>query len=326
MATVATTTSGISSQFQRYFSKELLDYITQQLQLVQLAQKAPLPEKSGSKTIRWHRFDEPSTSSIQTLTEGTAISSSDYRTMSLESVDADLVQYGQVISITDVLRATELFNHLEQAVKVTGQDAALHADSIVRNELGGSVSGKQERYAGTASSYSGVGSASAGDADVGSTDVLDCATNLRQNNAPTIGGSFVGVAGPEVLRDLMTNNAWLNAAQYSSVEKLYRGEVGSLYGVKFLQTTVPFRSDGSTQNTYDSSGSVYSTFVFGADAFGTPELSSQSAYSPSVYVTEGASKDDPLNQQTKCGYKSYFCGKVLQPKYYVEMYSQTSFS
>ena len=85
---VGTGTSGISTQFQRYFSKELLDYIVESLQLVQFAQKAPLPAKSGSKTIRWFRFDEPSTGAIETLsTEGTKPTGE--RALSLENVDAD---------------------------------------------------------------------------------------------------------------------------------------------------------------------------------------------------------------------------------------------
>jgi N4-gp56 family major capsid protein len=322
---VGTGTSGISTQFQRYFSKELLDYIVESLQLVQFAQKAPLPAKSGSKTIRWFRFDEPSTGAIETLsTEGTKPSGE--RALSLENVDADLVQYGQVISITDILQLTELFSHVEQAVKVTGQDAALHADQIVRNELGGNVTGKQTRMANGLADYAAVGAASAADAVVEFNDFLDCTTQLRKNNTPMIGGNYVGVVSPEVASDLMKTSGWQNAASYSAVESLYKGEIGRLWGIRFLQTTVPFLSDGSTQHTYDSTGTVHSSFVFGQNAYGVSDVASQSPYGPSVYVTDGASKDDPLNQKTVVGYKSFYAAKTLQPKYYVEMYSKTNFS
>jgi len=41
---------------QRYFSKELLNTIEQTLVLDQFATKQPLPEKSGSKTMRFFRY------------------------------------------------------------------------------------------------------------------------------------------------------------------------------------------------------------------------------------------------------------------------------
>jgi len=322
---VGTGTSGISTQFQRYFSKELLDYIQKSLQMVQFANKAPLPAKSGSKTIRWFRFDEPSTSSIETLsTEGTKPAAE--RALSLANVDADLVQYGQIISITDILQLTELFNHVEQAVRVTGQDAALHADSIVRDKLGSNVSGKQTRAANGLADYAAVNSASAADATVEFNDLLDCATELRQNNTPTIGGSFVGVASPEVLSDLMKTTNWVNASSYSDIDNLYKGEVGKLWGIRMLESTNSFKTDGSDANTHTDSGTVHSTFVLGQNAFGVTDVASQSPYAPNVYVTDGADKTDPLNQKTIVGYKSFYASAVLQPKYYVEMYSKTAFA
>lgn len=326
MANIGSATSGIADQFQRHFSKELLDYIVKSLQMVQFAKRAPLPEKSGSKTIRWFRFDEPSTSKVQTLTEGTAIGSSDYRTMSLSSVDADLVQYGEVLAITDVLKLAELFNHLEQGVKVTGQDAALHFDTLMRNKLASDITGKQTRMAQGLADYAAVNSATAANAAVVANDLLDAATQLRNNNTPSVGGTFVMIAPPAIARDLMTTSAWLNASQYSAVEQLWKGEIGSLYGVKVVQTTNGFTSDGSTQHTYDAAGAIHSSFICGSDAFGVSDVNSQSPYAPKVYVTQGASKDDPIDQVTKVGWKTFHAEAVLQPKYYVELYSKTNFS
>ena len=99
-----------------------------------------------------------------------------------------------------------------------------------------------------------------------------------------------------------------------------------MWGIRFLQTPGPFLSDGSTQHTYAESGTVHSSFVVGQNAYGVSDVASQSPYGPSVYVTDGASKDDPLNQKTVVGYKSFYAAKTLQPKYYVEMYSKTNFS
>ena len=175
MANMTTGTDNLDAQFQTYFSKELLEYITKSLQLVQFANKTPLPARAGAKDVKWFRYDEPSTSGITTLSTegGTSITE---RALTLEEVTATLVQYGQVISLTDILQLTELFNHMEQSVRITGQDAALHADSIVRDKLGATGSGKQMRGANGLANHAAVKAAAAADAEVEFNDLLDCAT------------------------------------------------------------------------------------------------------------------------------------------------------
>ena len=323
MANMTTGTDNLDAQFQTYFSKELLEYITKSLQLVQFANKAPLPARAGAKDVKWFRYDEPSTSAITTLSTegGTSITE---RALTLEEVTATLVQYGQVISLTDILQLTELFNHMEQSVRITGQDAALHADSIVRDKLAATGSGKQERAANGLADWDAVEAAVAADAEVEFNDLLDCSTQLRTNNTSTIGGSFIAVAAPEVISDLMKTTGWQNAASYSNVDELYKGEAGKLWGNRILSTTNPYRS--AAQYTYNSGGTVFSTFVFGANAFGVTDIASQSPYGPKVMIADGPDKGDPLNQLTKISYKSYYAAAVLQPKYYVEMYWKTMFS
>ena len=172
MANMLTTTDNLDAQFQTYFSKELLEYITKSLQMVQFAQKKPLPARAGAKDVKWFRFDEPSTTGITTLSTegGTSITE---RALTLEEVTATLVQYGQVISLTDILQLTELFNHVEQSVRITGQDAALHADSIVRDELAATASGKQERAANGLADHAAVIAAAAAASEVECNELLD---------------------------------------------------------------------------------------------------------------------------------------------------------
>jgi len=323
MANMTTGTDNLDAQFQTYFSKELLEYIVKSLQLVQFANKSPLPAKAGAKDVKWFRYDEPSTSAVTTLSTegGTSVTE---RALTLEEVTATLVQYGQVISLTDILQLTELFNHMEQAIRITGQDAALHADTIVRDKLAATLSGKQQRAANGLANHAAVAAASADDAEVEFNDLLDCATQLRKNNTSTIGGSYIAVAAPEVISDLMKTSGWQNSASYSNVEALYKGEAGKLWGTRIMSTTNPYRS--TTQYTYLVTGTVFSTFVFGANAFGVTDIASQSPYAPKVMVADGADKSDPLNQLTKISYKSFYASAVLQPKYFVEMYSKTNWS
>ena len=113
------TTGSISSQFQAFFSKSLLERQIPLLQMEQFAQKVPYPTKTGgNKTVRFFRFDNPSIASIISLSEGTSpTAGTGERQLTLSTVEATLEQFGSSIVLTDVLLATELFNHLAQATK-----------------------------------------------------------------------------------------------------------------------------------------------------------------------------------------------------------------
>jgi len=358
-----TTTTTLSNQYQNYFSKKLLSYAVQALVLDQFAQKAPLPARAGHKAITMFRYGAPSTSDIEALTEGTAPSGT--RNLSLAKIEKSLSQRGQVIKLTDILTATDLFNSLQQSIKTNGQDAALDMDTITRNTVVGSNVGGTameggyaadmstvldngdtlvEIYAdGTkettaATQYTAFEASTGADTLLDAAAVLNAVTQLKVNRAqPAKGGMFVAAASPQVISDVMTDSTWINAAQYSNVQDLYKGEVGSLYGAKFIMTTNPFIS-GDANGTdadrviYDASGGggtagtndVHATLFLGSEAYGCPDLSSQSPFSPKVEIVDTADKSDPLNQLTTCSFKTYWTALRLNPNYYVVMRSKTA--
>jgi len=168
--------------------------------------------------------------------------------------------------------------------------------------------------------------------------VLNAVTQLKVNRATAArGGMYVAAASPQVISDVMTDTVWQNAATYSNVQDLYKGEVGSLYGAKFIMTTNPFIS-GDALGTdadrviYDASGGggttatndIHATLFLGDEAYGCPDLSSQSPFSPKVEIVDTADKSDPLNQKTTCSFKTYWTTLRLNPNYYVVMRSKTA--
>ena len=363
---MALNTSGtLSDQYQNYFSKKLLTYAVQALVLDQFAQKAPLPAKSGHKAISMFRFDAPSRSAIETLgTEGTAPTGT--RSLTLSKIDATLIQRGQIIKLTDVLNATDLFNSLQQSIKINGQDAALDLDTITRNIIVGSnvagdamentfatyvldnsdelvelyADGAKETWSSSATEYTTFSDLTTDVALLGSAGVLNAVTQLKVNRAqPTRGGMYVAVASPQVIADVMGNddNVWVNAAQYSNVEDLYRGEVGSLFGAKFVMGSNPwitggdlgtdadrFILDAATTPGTGANAAVHATFFLGEQAYGVPDLSSQSPFSPKVIITDQADKTDPLNQIITAGFKTFWTTLRLNPNYYLIMRSKTA--
>jgi N4-gp56 family major capsid protein len=291
-----TTSTTLTSQFQNYFSKELLSIVQQETILDQFAMKAPIPKNNGNKAISMFRFGPPSIGSVQTISsEGAAISSANYRALALNSLSKSLAQYGQVIGLTDILRATDLFNSLQQATKTSGLDMALWVDSVIRNTLIGSnltasgssigsaaegggtfdnsdavntvaSSGGVKVYGNpatlTTQSFSALNSdTTAANTTMTASAVLDSMTRLKRNRAPLINGGYVLATDPRVTRDLMRDADWLNASNYGNKgQPFYKGEVGSIYGCRVVTQTNSFVSTGS--------GTAADEFVYQATSAG----------------------------------------------------------
>ena len=291
-----TTSTTLTSQFQNFFSKELLSIVQQETILDQFSMKAPIPKNNGNKAITMFRFGAPSVANVQTISsEGTAISSGNYRSLVLNRLSKTLAQYGQVIGLTDILRATDLFNSLQQATKTSGLDMALWVDSVIRNTLVGSnltASGSSIGSAAegggtfdnsdacnTAASSGGIkvygnpatlttqtfsalnSDTTAANTTMTASAVLDSMTRLKRNRAPMINGGYVLATDPRVTRDLMRDTDWLNASNYGNKgTPFYKGEVGSIYGCRVVTQTNSFVSTGS--------GTAADEFIYQATAAG----------------------------------------------------------
>ena len=323
-----TTSTTLTSQFQNYFSKELLSIVQQETILDQFAMKAPIPKNNGNKAITMFRFGAPSISGVQTIaSEGAAISSANYRALALNSLSKSLAQYGQVIGLTDILRATDLFNSLQQATKTSGLDMALWVDSVIRNTLVGSnltasgssigsasegggtfdnsdavntvaSSGGVKVYGNpatlTTQSFSALNSdTTAANTTMTASAVLDSMTRLKRNRAPMINGGYVLATDPRVARDLMRDSDWLNASNYGNKgQPFYKGEVGSIYGCRVVTQTNSFVSTGS--------GTAGDEFVYQATSAGgglavSKDIIASFFFGNEAFGIPALTGDDPLS-------------------------------
>ena len=326
MAGVTNSTT-LTNQFQNFFSKELLSIVQQETILDQFSMKAPIPKNNGNKAITMFRFGAPSVADVKTLTEGTAIGSANYRALSLNRLEKSLAQYGQVIGLTDILRATDLFNSLQQATKTSGMDMALWVDSVIRNTLIGSnltasgssigsaaegggtfdnsdacntaaSSGGIKVYGNpatlTTQTFSGLNSATtAADATMTASAVLDSMTRLKRNRAPMINGGYVLATDPRVTRDLMRDTDWLNASNYGNKgTPFYKGEVGSIYGCRVVTQTNSFVSTGSSTATDEF---VYQTSSAGGGILTGKDIIASFFLGNEAFGIPALTGDDPLS-------------------------------
>ena len=132
-----TTVAALSNQYQKYFSKVLLETAVAETIMDQWAQTGDLPKNMGAKTISFFRRKKAVlnssglVSNVVALTEGTPISQFSGYTM--DRIDVTLEQMGEATKITDIAGWTELFDAMVQSSKSMGEDCALNNDGKVRD-------------------------------------------------------------------------------------------------------------------------------------------------------------------------------------------------
>lgn len=318
------TTADLTQRLQSHFSKKLLDHAIQAIVLNQFAVFSDLPKKAGAKTVTFFRRAKADAANVQTLTEGVPINV--FNKVTYERIDVALAQVGEAAKISDITTYVDLLNALQNSIEMMGEDAALFADQLTRNEVVTNITASgQRRYAGGASNFSGLSALSADDGKAQVPDFLDCATRLKLRRAPQIGGFYVGIVPPQVSRDLMRDDEWQKASQYGAVTQIFKGEVGKIFGVRFIETTVPFR-ENSTQNTYADGGPILTSIVTGRGAYGVTRLAGDSPVSPRVMISDKPDKADPLNQFLIAGWKAYYGTKLLNNEWVCTLRSKTAYT
>ncbi len=117
-------------------------------------------------------------------------------------------------------------------------------------------------------------------------------------------GFYVGLIHPDQKYDLQGDSNWTNAHIYvdKGIDKLYKGEVGSIYGVRFLQTTQCLKMDASGSASTD----VFQAHVMGDEYLGVSEL-----YKAQVVVKDPHPASD-IDLYSTIGWKAAFAAKQLE--------------
>lgn len=334
-----TNPASLGSYFQPVLNKQLIDRISDTLKLNELAQQVDLPKNLGAKSVKFFQFNAtPDATKVQTLAEGVAPAANTYRELGLHTVEVTLDQYGEILTVTDLLSATSLLDVLKEGVKVLGQDAAQKADNLSRDAIvtGTDITntGAAKRYAGGAgtgnSTFANIKAATVANSYISAVDLLDAVTQLKANKANPYNGKFTAIVPPQVSRDMFRDTDFLNNIYYGGekgVGSIVKGEIGTFYGVRIVEASNPFIEDSAAaaEGTFAAGGNIFSTLVLGENAFGVVKLAGDSPMSPKVTVLTAPDKSDILNQSIKAGYKCYYAAKLLNGKRAVVVKSKSRF-
>ena len=248
----------LSPEMKVYYEDRLIDYAGPNLVYDQFGDKYPIPSHGG-KTIEFRKYS-PLDKALTTLTEGVT---PDGNKLDVTTIEATVAQYGDYITISDVLDLTAIDRNLEQATKLLGSQAGRTLDTVTREVV---TAGTNVMYAPQADGTE-VLTRSAVDSTCLLTRelVFQAAAKLREMNAVPIDDAFVAIVHPNVATDLMLSEGWLETQKYANPENIYKGEIGMLGGVRFVQSTEAKIFGTAVRNTVSAATTSQATFVLGAD-------------------------------------------------------------
>jgi N4-gp56 family major capsid protein len=242
--------------------------------------------------------------------------------MTAQNVSGSTAQYDNAVSISDIMAYASFGDVMKSAVERLAYNAGLSIDTIISKVL---FSGGTQQTASGAAYWS----ATPAGANLLCSEIRKAARTLSANDAfEQEDGSWVAVVHPHAIYDLQgdaTIGGWVTANTYAdNAGGLMSGEVGKLYGVRFLQTTnAAVRGRNTSGGTAIDSGSavvssttVYVTSIFGKDAFGVSELQSLKTY---VKPFGSGGVGDPTDKIATAGWKCLFGAKVLNSDFFVNI-------
>ena len=294
-----TTQSSMSPTMKTFYDTTLLENAREKMVFTQFGKKQPM---KGNK-VEWRKFNTFA-KALTPLTEGVIPSG---QTFGMTNIEATTTQHGDFVAVSDRLELEAyddvIFGCSEEMGAVSGETY----DTLTRNVL---VAGNSVAYAGGKTSR-----ASLTDADVITCKLVNkTATWLKKNKAPLIDGSFVAIIHPSVAFDLREDDEWKEFHKYNAVDPIFKGEIGAIHGVRFVEC--------NEAKVWDVEGKkVYATLFLGKDAYGILDPEGEGM---EMIVKTKDQIGGPLNQFSTIGYKFCHGAKILYQERMMRLESGSS--
>jgi N4-gp56 family major capsid protein len=312
-----TNRSVISRENTEFYDRTLLYRAVAYFVHTKFAQVRDIPRNGGTNTIKFRRYGNLSAATTA-LAEGVTPAGS---ALSVTDITATVAQYGDFITVTDVVDYESKDPVLIEAAEILGDQMGDTLDQLTRDVLA----------AGTVVTY--VGDTSR--AGITTTDLIT-ATEVRKAvrtlknakarritrmiNASTgiatepVAASYMGIVHPDTTYDLQDETGWVPVEKYASTTPTMENEVGKLYEVRFIETT--------NAKVFSAAGAggidVYATIIMGMDAYGITRISGE-AMKNIIKPLGSAGTADPLDQRATSGWKATFVAKILNDSFMVRL-------
>lgn len=328
----------ISPRTAAYVIKDLLTRAMPYMVIEKFGSNYPIPQ-NNTKTAKWRRyFLQGATGSagsgnpaqafytplaLTPLVEGVTpagnrLASQDYT--------VTLNQYGDYVTITDVVMDTHEDPILSEATAIMAEQASMTIETIRFNVL----------KAGTNVYWANGGVRTAVNTPISLTLQRQITTGiLRQNgkmitsvvaSSPNyrtepVEGAFIALCHPDLETDIRSMTGYINPKQYGTTTP-YENEIGAVERVRYLTSTIfaPWPDAGGAKglmrSTTGTNADVYPIFYIARDAYGIVPLKGKDSLTPMV-VNPKPAAGDPLAQRGTVGWKAWQSAVILQDAFFV---------
>ena len=313
-----TTRTQITEEVGNFYSRTLLEKAIPNFVHNRFTQIRDIPANSGTADIKFRRYGLL-TAVTTALSEGVTPSGSQ---LSITEVNATVLQYGDYVTLTDVVQFETIDPILTETADILGEQVGDTLDQLARDVMAATTT---KQYAGAATSTITVTSSMKISRDEVKEAVRTLQTNLAKPitsmvnpstgyNTTPLNRAYVGIISPSTLYDLDAVTGWIPVEKYPNKGDVMQDEQGSVAGVRFVMTTNAKVRDGEGDSGID----VHSTLIFGQNAVGQTRISGQTLKNI-VKPLGSAGTADPLDQRSTSGWKLTYVAMILNANWILDL-------
>ena len=312
-ATSSKTDGTLSTMANVYVVAKMLIRALPYLVFEKFGQAYPLPTRS-TKTAKFRRF-ESLDATPTALTEGVTPTA---QTFTVTDIEATVTQYGNLVTMTDVLLDTNDSPVMEQVTQIVGEQAA---ETVENMRIGVLLGGTNVEYADGAA-RTAVNTPLTLPLQRRITRKLknqkarfltDSIKSTPRFYTESISPCFVAVCHPDCEADIRSLPHFQDVKDYGNTTP-WENEIGAVEGVRYLFTTLmkSWPDAGGTKtnaasetmvSTTGTKADVYPILFLAKDAYGLIPLKGAESLTP-VIINPTHSESDPLAQRAHVAWKT----------------------
>lgn len=289
------TVATLTVENQTFYDRTLLERLLPELQYAEDADKKKMPKGKGTE-IEFRRYNSLAIPTAP-LTEGVT---PDGKSLNITSLKATAKQYGDYVTVSDVLDLVGKDPTITETSELEGEQAALLVDTIVRDTL---LTGTTVQYANGRASRDAVLNTDV----LNATEIRKAEKTLKKAGAKTFEDGYYHAiidADQELdIKEDKSTNGFTEIAKYANTRALLKGEIGTLD-----KTRIKVSTNASTvKNEATTPVDIHRAVVYGRHAYGIVDLESGNG-KPRIIVKRASESgtEDPLEQRNTIGWKNMF--------------------
>ena len=225
-----TYSGGVAPSVTQYYERTLVENARKNLVHCKDLQRRTLPRNNG-RTVNFRRMTpfDPITTPLQ---EGVTPTG---QTLTMSSVTATVRPYGRHVELTDEMDWALLDNIHKETAELLSNQAVESIDKVAADALS---SGLNVIYVDAENGVNSSRSAITADDKLTHEAVKRAVRILEKNNAKRFpDGYYHAIIDPATKYDLTSDALFTATSQYQDKSKVEKYELGTIYGVKFFETS-----------------------------------------------------------------------------------------